>query len=359
MKNLVRSALGAVAAIGMSAAPLAAQAFINNGTVMLGVNRLGHLNLNGGPISGQGTTTTVGLRHFGTQYESTADGCECEGWGVGVRGGPSAGLTGYANDALGTAGLVSTSFASGGNWATSVVTIGGKLKVTHDYKPSISANLYLVDVTIENISGADIGAAGNPNGVVYRRVMDWDIEPSAFSEHVTLKGGTARYNAISNPNGNLIGSGNDGFETSNVMSGSSCGALTIFYGCAVHNADFVDIGPNDHGAVFDFGFGELKAGKSITFKTFYGAAAGNPLQTPEQEMLAALGLVGAEAYSLGQCNTAACKSLGTPVTFAFGFKGIGGTSIEPSPVPEPATVGLFATGLIGLGAALRRRRNAK
>jgi hypothetical protein len=345
MRSLVKSTVAVLAAVAVPAVALSAQAIINNGTVMLGVDRFGQLNIPG-PASAQGVGY-VGLRHSPTNYESTAPGCLCEGWGVGVRGGPGAGLSGWANNASGSGGLVSISFTSTPTTATSVVALGA-LRVTHAYKPSPTPNLYLVEVTIQNMSASTLGGAGNPNGVVYRRVMDWDIEPTAFSENVTLRGGTARYNAITNPTGNLIGSGDDGFESSNVMTGSGA---NLVHGCAgpTLNVDFTDAGPCDHGAVFDFGFGSLAAGASITFKTYYGAA------TSETAMLAALGLVGAEAYSLGQCSTTTCETIGTPVTFAFGFTGVGGTSIEPSPVPEPATVGLFATGLIGLGAVMRRR----
>ena len=59
-------------------------------------------------------------------------------------------------------------------------------------------------------------------------------------------------------------------------------------------APFTDLGPDDHGAAFDFQFEPLAAGESFTFKTYYGAA-GN-----EADAEAALGAVGAEVYSFGK-----------------------------------------------------------
>ena len=49
----------------------------------------------------------------------------------------------------------------------------------HPFLPptALTANLYQVDVSIRNLTGAAI-ADGD---LVYRRVMDWDIEPTSFS----------------------------------------------------------------------------------------------------------------------------------------------------------------------------------
>ena len=59
-------------------------------------------------------------------------------------------------------------------------------RVTQNYHPSTKTpNLYEATVTIENIRGHAL------NDIRYRRVMDWDIEPTAFSEFVTIQGGNA------------------------------------------------------------------------------------------------------------------------------------------------------------------------
>ena len=266
-------------------------AVISNGTVGIGVWGEGNLNV-------PGPTRTVGLRYEPTGNESTAPGCLCEGWGAGDA---TTGTTGHANEAGGgVVNLEPVSFTSTASSATSVVTIDDVLRVTHAYRPApSSANLYEVAVTIENISGAPV----DPR---YRRVMDWDVEPTAFSEVVTLERGTAA---------NILYTSDDGFASANPLAGPSS---ILFEGEAV------DSGPADHGALFDFGFDELAPGASLSFTTYYGAAG------TEDGALAALQAVEAEAYSLGQPSTPDGPTLGTPNTFVFGFTGIGGGSaLEP------------------------------
>ncbi len=98
--------------------------------------------------------------------------------------------------------------------------------------------------------------------------------------------------------------------------------------------EFVDLGsggvfpapPDDHGGLYDFGFGAVAPGESKVFSVLYGAAPG------ETEAVAELGKVGAQLYSLGQsscegetiadCSTGTADAgplQGKPVTFMFGF----------------------------------------
>ena len=266
-------------------------AIVSNGTVSVGVWGEGNLNV-------PGPERAVGLRYEPTGNESTAPGCLCEGWGAADA---TTGTTGHANESVGgVTNLDPVSFTSDASSATSVVTIDGVLRVTHAYRPApSSANLYEVAVTIENISGAPV----DPR---YRRVMDWDVEPTAFSEFVTLERGTAA---------NILYTSDDGFATADPLAGPSSIAF---------EGEAVDSGPDDHGALFDFGFGSLAPGGSLAFTTYYGAAG------TEDGALAALQAVEAEAYSLGQPSTTDGPTLGTPNTFVFGFTGIGGGSaFEP------------------------------
>jgi type IV pilus assembly protein PilY1 len=313
--------LSPVALIAVLAVPQAAsaQAIINNGTVALGINPWGNLNYN-----------DIGVTHMVTNHESTFDGCPCEGWGAGISGGFGSGVNAFANQASGIAGFSSVSWSATASTFTSNTVIGGILGVEHYFTPSPSSNLYQVRVTMKNLSGSTIGAG--PAGLRYTRVMDWDIEPTQFNEFVTIQGNGAA---------NLLHSDDNGFQSGAVFD-------PRFAGCAgVFNTDVVDSGSCDHGALFDFGFGPLAAGQSLSFNIYYGAAL------TEGAMMSALGTVGAEVYSLGQAAT--CHP-GDPncETFAFAFGGVGGTAVAP----EPGTLALMATGLVGLGGYVRRRRRA-
>jgi hypothetical protein len=273
---------------------------INNGIVQLGINNEGHLNVPGGlPSSGTGTTF-VGLRFLPTGADATAPGCLCEGWGVADA---TSRVTGFANIAIdGVRNITLLNYASTALTAVSTVQIGNTFRVTHDYHPSSTPNLYEATVIIENITSADVD-------VRYRRVMDWDVEPTAFSEFVTIVTiqGTTRA-------ANVLFSSDNGFASANPLSGPSS---ILFTG------DAMDSGPADHGALFDFGFGMLAPGKKVSFNIYYGAAA------TESEALAALAAVRAEVYSFGQPNTPDGPTLGKPNTFIFAFAKVGGGPIVP------------------------------
>ena len=302
-----------------SVQPLAAlaDAIIDNGVVQLGINDEGHLNVQGGTPSLQGTTA-VGLRYLPTNAESTAPGCLCEGWGVADL---NTGVAGFANEAVdGVQNLEVLSFSATADRAESIVQIKDGtgmpvIKVRHSYLPSPrTRNLYVVTVRIENIGTTTIKPA-------YRRVMDWDIEPTAFNEYSTIATGTAK---------NITFTSNNGFASANPLAGPSSIGFT---------GNFTDAGPADHGALFDFQFDDLPPGTAREFTTYYGAAGS------EADALAALATVEAEAYSFGQPTTDADGNptssadarpdLGRPNTFIFAFGGVGGT---PLFVPSSLTL---------------------
>jgi PKD repeat protein len=185
------------------------------------------------------------------------------------------------------------------------VTAFSRLKVTHDFHPTtLTSYLYEVDVTIENISTTDV------SDLRYTRTMDWDTDPTPFSEYVTIGG-------VGSVGSALLYADDNGFANPNPL-------LTRF-GTAGNQSDN---GPSDHGAHFDYGFGALAAGATQTFKIYYGAAPS------EAAAGAALLAVGAQAFSYGQSSGTddlgnPSQISGAPVTFIFAFSGIGGDVVVP------------------------------
>jgi len=309
--------------VGWSATQAHAGQVITSGPISLGVMNEGHLGWAG---------TGLNLAGVG---DALIPGCMCEGWGVAGNG-----IAGYANISTdgGVNNLVLDSFTSTPSTAISQVHLNTlpDLQVTQSYAPSAGApnQLFEDQVTITN------NGNGTINDVRYRRVMDWDVPPTEFSELVTIGG---------LPAANLLYSSDNGFETANPLgTRSAIDAGTV-------NTNFVDNGPHDHGALFDFGFGGLGAGESKTFSIFYGATYNEP------DAYTALGNVGAEIYSLGQSsgrNDAGVPNWisGEPGTYIFAFKGVGGTPITPSHAPEPCSLALLGLGVAGLAAKRRNRK---
>lgn len=339
----------AVPATALATSSVTPGGVISNGTVMLGVTQYGDLNYDcsgagdtgcpadsagdGSPGSG---TQVVGIRFVPLNTDATADGCACEGWGVGDS---ASGLAGGANESFGNPNATPVSFMHDATTAVAVVDIsdpaipGYSLRVTQDYHPSpISPNLYEVSVSIANNGTADI------TDLLFRRAMDWDIEPTAYNEWVTIANTAASRQLVWDSDNGFSSASPLGARTS-IDSESVCG---VGY---TGTCEFTDLGsssgpgpstypttttPDDHGAVFDFAFGALPVGQTRSFKTYYGAAPS------EDVALSAIAQQGIGVYSLGEpscqgdagaATTGLCAGLphlagvehGLPNTFTFGF----------------------------------------
>lgn len=332
-RALLATAATAPVALFLAGGPAYAGAVITHGATSLGVNDTAELNFFG---SGPGGDLLYGV-YRNPIGDAISPGCACEGWGVSTNYGGFGPVSGFANQANGSGGLTGGFFGSGPNTATSIVSLtGAPIEVRHLFGPSLQADIFQVNVTIRNLG------AETANDVRYRRVMDWDVPPTEFNEFVTHQGVVA--NLVAN-GGNVLYASNNGFAPGDPLSG-----FPDFLDPASENTDFIDLGPADHGSLFDFSFGSLASGESRSFNIFYGS------RPNEASALAALAGLGVNLYSLGQSNPNAggggggggecggeegppCDDLsfvigdpppiegnpdGTPATFIFAFGGVGG-----------------------------------
>ncbi len=355
-------------------AATATGAVISNGTVQLGVNAAGQLNYacaaagdTGCPEFSLSNAREVGLRFVPLNADGTAPGCDCEGWGVADF---ASKLTGWANasQGSGTRNVVVDSFIADATTAVSTVTVadatvpGFQMRVTHDYRPSPrTPNAYQAVVAITNTGTNPIA------DLRYRRQMDWDVEPTAFDEWVTIAGSTPHllFSSDAGPGTSTDPLAGPAYHESQAVCGEDYTGPCTFTDLG-NNGVYPDVTqPADHGALFDFGFGALGVGETKRFIIFYGAAPN------EAEAVAAMTGLGAEVYSLGEsscpgdiefppdggdktdCATEAPNSgveKGTPVTFMFGFvTSSADLAISKTDAPDPVVVGNTVTYTIKVG----------
>jgi len=357
-------ALLAVLAVGGYAAHAQAVLTLPSGNVSIGVGAYGELgNCNGANCNSGGVATgtpalPAGSNVAGGPYgiylasqnaDGVAPGCFCEGWGAAYNGSVQGNSS---NDNGGNTNITPGSFTTNappngyGTTATSVVTIGS-LQVTQAFAPAVNTPgagggtsnwLFQDTVTLDNTSDAAM------TNVEYARSTDWDVNPTEYHEIETLEGWPATA---------LTWSTNNGFCNDDPLTiAGSCGPLDGSW----TDTNFVQNVSDDQGSSFLFNLGSLGAGDSTTFNIFYGAADNNA------DALNALGDVGAEVYVLGYAadgpdGTANLDS----GTWMFGFSGVGGTPLPPPSgvTPEPSSLVLFGTSMLGLAGMVRLRRGKK
>ncbi|WP_405931849.1 hypothetical protein [Streptomyces sp. NBC_00827] len=269
--------------------------------VEIGVQPGGNLITPGGSPSAGTRTTEVGLRYKPTNIEAvSAVACHCEGWGIQVT--PPGGVGQWSGWSHGVHGLSANaeivSFTTTPTTATSIVRLVGTdypVYVQHDFRPSSRPELYDVEVTITSLAPeADV-----PH-ITYRRVVDWDVEPTPTEEYVTVKA----------DHENVEFASDYGLAGPDPASGRP----------VLHNSgSFTDAGPYDQGTVFDLNvpLADIPGPETWvegSFHLYYGAA---PSQDKALEALAA---VGAPVYSLAKPNTPGNPGSGSPSTFVLGYK---------------------------------------
>lgn len=266
---------------------------LSNGKVKLGVNPEANLGVSGSTApSGEGTTD-VGLRLSSTNNDGISPGGSQEGWGIADVG---TGTTGFVsgNPDYGKSNVIVSSFNATSDTATSVVDVGAaggevSFQVTHEFKvSSASDNLFVAEVAVEN-TGNQVA-----DDLRYRRVVDWDTEPTAFDELVTIDGEKTPY---------LLFSSNEGFASPDPLGGKESYGASGF---------FKDHGPDDQGSLVDLKLGALKSGAQRTFKLYYGAASSQSAAT------SAIQSAGAQIYSFAEPYTGATEE-GAPNTFIMAF----------------------------------------
>lgn len=285
-----------------------------------------------GDLAGQ----PYGIYLASQNADSVTPGCFCEGWGASYNGSVQGNSS---NSNGGNTGILGVSFTSTANSATSVTSIGN-LNITQAFAPAPGAGgtwLFQDTVTIQNTGGA------TDTNVQYARSTDWDINPTEFHEIETLGGWGATA---------LTFSVNNGFCNDDPLTlASSCNAIATATNpgaTGLTDANFTQDGTADQGSSFLFNLGSLTAGQSISFNIFYGAADNNA------DAVSALGAVGAQVYVLGYSSDATTGTANlSSGTWLFAFSGVGGTPIS-STTPEPATLLLAGSTLLGL-AFVRRK----
>ena len=302
---------------------------ITNETVTLGVNPQGDLN---------DVAAAVGLTYNDTGNDGTIQRLPAEGWGAGADG--PLRFQGRANERAGNDGYaVPVTFTSNSTDAVSVVDIlrdgAPALRLTQNFHPApTTPHLYEITTTLENLSDGPL------TEVRYERVMDWNVEPTATDEFVTLNRGPT-------PPSDLIYSDDNGFGDNFPFSDRSASTENGPINEGTVNVNYVDRGPHDHGARITFGFGDLAAGERRQFFLYYGAAG------DEAEANAAVSAAALELFSYGQPNVpdgddedtlADGPEQGKPNTFIWGFRAVGGSAVIPPTLSLTPDSGSSAAG---------------
>ena len=295
-------------------------AVISNGTLKLAVDRSGFIGIRGQFSASDLPRDSVGLVYLPTGVDGIAyprNSYGSEGWGISAFYEPT-------RDRAGETGLNwhtyvdLVSFTATENSAVSVTSISTPtdaskpyVQITHDFHPAPQTdNLYEVAVTFENVSDVPI------SDLQYVRQVYWRIN-STFVSYATMQGTELEPTVIRATDG-----------------GASFWPRSSNRGPVVAGAvgNFVDVGPNNHGAHLDLDLAELPPGEKKTIYFYYGAAGS------EAAAIEAVNKVGAPVYALGQSQPS-----GEPETFIFAYKREQGNTAPEAKVNGPFTISLGET----------------
>ena len=322
---------------------------VANRKIALGINPEGHLNA-GTNLTTNGASGSMGIAYYWSKSwsdsnnnygagwaDATSPGYPCEGWGVSATDGYGIPKSGHAqvkfsscNSNQGVVNVQVKNFVVDTTSILSTVWImdskgNPMLEVNQRYGPSLEApdQLFQGVVTISNISG------GSLTDIRYRRTMDWDAPPNGLTEAFVTNNGVA--SSLTSPVPHVIYAGDNGFGNPDPLIINDYWVNTN-----TKNVDYVRNGPSNHGASLSFAFGDLGCGESVSFMIYYGAASSLGSASSGTGLLGALKAVGAEVYSIGESSNNNLITGTFNYPYAFGFRGVSGTSIPPTIPPKTA-----------------------
>jgi hypothetical protein len=282
------------------------------GTFKVGIDSLGNLF---------DPALAAGFVRLADGYDPLGLGAPREAWGVSAGG-----VSGFADPQtpvpFGVSNIVANGAPTFGAQTAAVSTFlnagaGNLLRIDQGYSFAAD-NVLRISHTLTNVSGS-------PQAVSFRRLVDWDIEPTPFSEVVTAAGLTA---PVVSASSNLGGT-NESPDPLAPFTSSTGPAGGTF-------------GPNNLGAALTIDLGTLAPGQATAIDLFHGLSQ---LGQTEADLLAQLQALGA-GFALTGASSDPLGSNAAALTLVP----------QPAAVPEPSTFALAGVGLAALFLYARRRR---
>lgn len=292
------------------------QATVSNGTLTLGINTYGNVF---NPI------TYTGLQLIATGDDAISPGSPRSGWGI-AGNGVSGVADPYTSGVYGLT-LLTPAFAATPTTIYSTTALTGQnLKISQVYTPVPGVpNVYVDKMAITNLS-----TTSKVSNVLLSQQTDWDVLPTRFNE----------YSNISGVGGSVVYNTAYGFNSADPQF------PTCFYNCNVPAGTY---GPSDLGEGFIKSLGDLDPGETKLVFMFYGGDTSTAAM--QADMVAVRNIYG--AFDVMAALQGTDPATGLPCTscdtWAF--------AINENPVPEPSTLLMLGTGMLGIVGVARRKFN--